>query len=280
MKRAKVVMRPSIHIKSPYVADIDIDGQQSLAHTASLGCNGHIDAGAIVYVFDTMSQNKCRYRVCMAELLDVSEKKDLKNAVLVGTHPKYAEDMAEQMLLRNDIDILRNVRSYIREFTICLPAYSLDSRFDFSGIDENGTPFLMEIKTVPLADYEDIPAKERKKKVEANAYADIDYREKIAYFPDGYRKKKSDPVSPRALKHVRELHRIRNMSTTRCILCFVIQRDDVVAFTPSVVDPEYREAVAQAIDGGVEVIAIAVKWTVSDDGIGEARFVKRVPVKM
>lgn len=281
--KTRVEKRPSLHIKSPYVADITIDGSEQFAHTASLGCNGYNDTGATVYVLDTQKpENKCRYRICITEL---SSKKKGANpeteSVLVGTHPKYAEDMAEQMLLQNKLSILCNVRSYIREFTICLPEHGLDSRFDFSGIDENGTPFLMEIKTVPLADYEDIPAKERAKKIKENphVYDHIPFDEKVAYFPDGYRKSLNDPVSPRALKHVKELLQIKQMSRTRCILCFIIQRDDVSSFSPSVVDPEYRQAVFDAIAGGVEVVAAVVRWEVNASGYARAMFMKTVPIK-
>jgi hypothetical protein len=42
---------------------------------------------------------------------------------------------------------------------------------------------------------------ERKK---AN-FEDRDFNSKVAYFPDGYRKKAKDTISPRALKHILEL---------------------------------------------------------------------------
>lgn len=273
--KTRIEKRPSLHIKSPYVADINVDGTTELAHTAALGCSGYNETGCTVYVLDTKNtENKCRFRICLSELISGDNK------VLVGTHPKYAEEMAEQLLLQNKLDILPNVRSYIREFTICLPEYGLDSRFDFSGMDQTGTPFLMEIKTVPLADYEDIPSKERKQKLRENpdVYAHIPFNEKVAYFPDGYRKHMNDPISPRALKHVRELLKIKQMSRTRCILCFIIQRDDVVAFSPSVIDPEYRQAVMDAIAGGVEVVAIVVKWEVNVHGYARAMYMKTVPI--
>jgi DNA-binding sugar fermentation-stimulating protein len=124
----------------------------------------------------------------------------------------------------------------------------------------------MEVKNVPLADYEDISAKDRKKM----CYDDREIDSKIAYFPDGYRKKSTDTVSPRALKHIRELTLIKKESITRCIMCYVIQRTDVDRFQPSIIDPEYRQAVKEAIEAGVEIITLVVKWTRD----GEAYFVK------
>ena len=94
-----------------------------------------------------------------------------------------------------------------------------------------------------------------------------DFNSKVAYFPDGYRKKRTDPVSPRALKHVRELMLIKKESKTRCIMCFVIQRTDVTSFTASVIDEQYRQAVKEAINAGVEIITMVVKWT--REGIAE-----------
>jgi DNA-binding sugar fermentation-stimulating protein len=163
------------------------------------------------------------------------------------------------------LSILKNVKAYRRE-TVIFVEDKVDSRFDFSGVDENGLPFIMEVKNVPLADYEDISAKDRKNK----CYDDLTYNEKIAYFPDGYRKKSADTVSPRALKHIKELTLIKKESKTRCIMCYVIQRTDVNRFQPSVLDPQYREAVKLAVEAGVEIIRLVVQWTKQ----GEAYFVR------
>jgi DNA-binding sugar fermentation-stimulating protein len=77
-------------------------------------------------------------------------------------------------------------------------------------------------------------------------------------------------VSPRALKHIRELTLIKKESKTRCIMCYVIQRTDVDKFTISVIDPEYREAVKNALESGVEIITMVVEWRRN----GEAYFVR------
>ena len=123
----------------------------------------------------------------------------------------------------------------------------------------------MEIKNVPLADYEDISAKERKTK----NYLDRSYHSKVAYFPDGYRKKANEPVSPRALKHIRELTKIRQISKTRTILAFVVQRDDATSFTTSILDEQYKQAVKEALAQGVEIFVLAVQWNKD----GQAHFI-------
>jgi len=252
-----VEKRPSKFIKTPYVADVKLseDSNTVLAHTASLGCCGLADVGAHILMAPVPKSKKkddklhCEYRV----YLSVIREKDQE--MFVGIHPKLAEDLTENALKNNCLSKLQNIRRYKRE-TVIYVKDVVDSRFDFSGIDENGVPFIMEVKNVPLADYEDITAKDRKKK----CYDSCDVNSKIAYFPDGYRKKSTEPVSPRALKHIRELTMIKKMSSTRCIMCFVIQRCDTISFQPSFIDPEYREAFKNAMDNGVEIITMVIHW--------------------
>jgi len=257
-----IVKRPSKLIKSPYVADANINNKEFLAHTAALGCCGLCETGSTI-LFAPM-KNKDDFTKCIysAQLAVINEK---NTEIIIGIHPKLAEQLAEKCLTNNYLSILKNVQAYKRE-TVIFVENKVDSRFDFSGIDENGVPFIMEVKNVPLADYEDISAKDRKGK----CYDDRPYNTKIAYFPDGYRKKSADPVSPRALKHIKELTLIKKESKTRCIMCYVIQRTDINSFQPSIIDTQYREAVKLAVDAGVEIIRLVVEWNKQ----GEAYFVK------
>ena len=271
LSEGSVVKRPSKFIKSPYVADILMSDslETILGHTASLGCCGLADAGATILMSPTPSnKNKkkkvddklhCEYRVYLSVLLERGQE------IVVGIHPKLAENLAEAALKGNLLSKLQNIKRYRREAAIYVEG-KVDSRFDFAGIDCNDIPFIMEVKNVPLADYEDITAKDRKGK----CYDDKPVGSKVAYFPDGYRKKTADPVSPRALKHIRELTLIKRESKTRCIMCYVIQRTDVDRFQPSIIDLEYREAVKNAIDAGVEIITLLIRWTKE----GEAYFVR------
>lgn len=266
-----VVKRPSKFIKSPYVADILLSNSEKtiLGHTASLGCCGLADTGATIMMTPSNNNKKkkekeddklhCEYRVYLSVILERNME------IVVGIHPKLAEELVESALKSNLLSRLQNIKRYKREVAIYAEG-KVDSRFDFAGVDCNDIPFIMEVKNVPLADYEDITAKDRKKM----SYDDRDISSKVAYFPDGYRKKSTDPVSPRALKHIRELTLIKSESKTRCIMCYVIQRTDVDRFQPSILDPEYREAVKKSIEAGVEIITLVVKWTRD----GEAHFVR------
>jgi DNA-binding sugar fermentation-stimulating protein len=261
-----IIKRPSKQIKTPYVADIlPINAtNEILCHTAALGCCGLADVGSSILMspIPKTSKNnkiKCEYRVYLSIF------KEREQEIIIGIHPKLAENLTELALKNNSLHILQNVKRYKRETAIYVEG-KVDSRFDFSGVDEKGIPFIMEVKNVPLADYEDITAKERKHK----CYEDRKQNSKIAYFPDGYRKKCTDTVSPRALKHIKELTLIKRESKTRCIMCYVIQRSDVSSFQPSLIDPEYRQAVKEAVNYGVEIITMVIHWTKE----GEAYFIR------
>ena len=92
-------------------------------------------------------------------------------------------------------------------------------------------------------------------------FSDKKNNEKIAYFPDGYRKKNKDTVSPRALKHIQELEELKKTNPEyRCILIFVIQRNDIIHFQASNLDPLYKNALQTAYKNGVEVIPIQIHW--------------------
>ena len=103
----------------------------------------------------------------------------------------------------------------------------------------------------------------------SNLFKDKKAHEKIAYFPDGYRKKKGDIVSERALKHINELAEVTYSKIIRPIICFVIQRTDVSSFQASNLDPTYKKAFDDAIEKGVEVIVLVVSWNIN----GEAKFI-------
>lgn len=262
-----IVKRPSKYIKTPYVADVLINSSEEiLAHSASLGCCGLADIKSTVLMTlsntkkKTKQTNKANMNCSHTIYLSIVEKNQI-----IGINPKLAEKLVESALTKNCLSKLKNIKRYRRETTIHVKN-KINSRFDFTGIDENGIPFIMEVKNVPLADYEDVTKKDRSK-IDFTNYS---FDSKVAYFPDGYRKKSLDTVSPRALKHIKELTTICVEAKIRCIMCYVIQRTDVNRFQPSIIDPEYREAVKNAIDSGVEIITLVVSWNRE----GEAYFIR------
>ena len=258
---AKIIKRPSAQCKTPYVADIIYKNNDetinTLAHTPALGCCGLTDKDSEVLI-----SRKKNPKVC-SHCVEISIMYEKGNKILIGCNPKMAENLVEECIKKNVITSLSHVKSYKREQKF------MNSRFDFCGVDSNGCDFILEVKNVPLANYEDVTEKELKKM----DFTDRCYDSKVAYFPDGYRKKKSDVVSPRALKHIQELEKIKieKKHEIRCILCFVIQRNDISSFQASNLDPTYKEALKSAYNNGVEVLPIIIEWTKK----GEAYFIDK-----
>lgn len=251
-----IVKRPSATCKTPYVADITIDTMDTLAHTPALGCCGLSDKGSIVIVTKLEAgKTKCSHRVELAKL------ETRGHTIYVGINPKLAETLIHRSLQANVLSFVKGHTETKREVK------HLNSRFDFAGKDASGRPFVLEVKNVPLADYVDVPKKERKQ----YAYVDDtkEWNEKIAYFPDGYRKNSTEVVSPRALKHIEELATMVEKGY-RAILCFVVQRTDVAHFQPSNIDLTYKRAVQEAYQKGVEIRAVQFAW----DATGKCEFVR------
>ena len=258
-----VIKRPSKYIKTPYVADIEVNINDSnftediLGHTPSLGCCGLVDTGATVLLTESCSdKSKCSHTVQLSSITNSNNSNNTTSKpLIIGVNPKLAEILAESALKNNCLSKLLNIKSYKKETTVYIEG-KVDSRFDFSGIDEHGIPFLMEVKTVPLSS----PTKQ------TNG---------ISYFPDGFRKKVTDTVSPRALKHIQELTLIKRETKVRCLMCYVIQRSDTHMFMPSPADPAYKKAFYEAMEAGVEIITLQVDWQLEKDlALANAYFVR------
>jgi len=202
------------------VADVLLDGSEIIAHAPSLGflC----EKGSVIYM--TLSATNFMYA-----------HNSFRKTIL-GIHPKSAEKIVEFALKNNLIDSLKNLKELQREKKM------LNSRFDFMGIDEQGHPFILEVKSVPLCD------------------------NNIAYFPGSH--KKNACISPRALKHIQELQHIKE--NYRTLLCFVVQRQDATTFRINDKDTIYNEAVKEAMLKGVECIVLQVVW--NEDG--QCTFIK------
>jgi DNA-binding sugar fermentation-stimulating protein len=238
--KAKVLARPSKKVKSPYLADIDINGIEYLCHSAPLGCSGHIVEGSTVWVLEKSESNaKSTHEIYLIE----------EDGVMIGCHPLVANRIAHK-LLKNSL-VVPNTKDIISEYSIN------DCRFDFIASSDSRMT-VIEVKSVPIADYFDGTSKE----VQAYLKEFPDSKEKIAIFPyctiSGKRKQSEVPLSERALKHVTELTILS--STFKCVLLFIIQRTDISKFCVTKLDPIYKDACKKALDTGVIIKAISVKW--------------------
>jgi sugar fermentation stimulation protein A len=245
-----ILSRPSKTCKSPYVADVLLDnGEQVIAHAPSLGCCGYADKNQKVLLIKHINPKVCTH------VIHFEKRYEKNESYLIGIHPKISEKLVKECLTLGCIDTLEQLQDIKSEQCF------LNSRFDFVCKDKNGIKTIIEVKNVPCGDYEDILQKDRKNK----DYTNRDINSKIAYFPDGYRKKKEDTISPRALKHIQELEHLKINNDIRCIIIFVVQRKDCNVFQGSNVDPIYKTALNKAYTNGVEIIPIKMEW--NDQGI-------------
>ena len=165
-----------------------------------------------------------------------------------------------------------------------------DSRVDLCVTHKDGTRTWVEVKNVPLSHYRnDVKgcADYRAAATQAPP-AGLTAREKIALFPDGYRKKKEDAVSPRATKHLDNLATLfrggdgRTSSnpgsaqqSDRAYCVFLCQRTDAVRFEPAALDAVYTTAFKSAVAAGVEVRCYVAGWK---EGFVAATFYTELPV--
>jgi len=238
---ALVINRPSKINKSPYVADVKIiDGpdeyeqDEVIVHSPSLGCHGLIARGKHV-IMSRIDNPKgvCKYSI----LCHLDER-----GTIIGTHPLYGNRLWRKTL---DMKIVRefadltNIRN-----EISVEGYH--SRFDFGGT-RGDKDVIMEVKSAPLA------SRDLFKTTKYNCVVSKDRDESlISFFPDGYRKKKGDVVSPRALKQLKELINLTEKGK-ECWVVYIINRNDTGDFTINPHDPIYKKCCEESIEKGMNV---------------------------
>ena len=249
--KAIVVNRPSKIIKSPYLADIklfnennEIIDENHIAHSPALGCCGLIVKDTIVYLVKSDNENrKSKYTIYNVEIKNPN--------IIIGVNPNIANNIFQNIIEKNllEFDFLNNKSIIKREKKI------FDSRIDFL-LEFEDKKIYIEIKNVPLADFVDVDKKERKN------YKNEDYNEyeKISIFPDGYRKKTTDLISPRAYKHLDDLIKINELENHYSYIIYIIQRHDIKFFKPTIIDEQYNKKFYEAKEKNVKIIPIVVKW--------------------
>ena len=242
-----VIKRPSASVKSPYMADVEIDNESNinkiLAHTPSLGCNGYVDKGQPVLLLPKLGgKTKSSHSVEFAY--------EKNTNTLIGTNPNIANNIVYNLLINNLFDNYKNYeqKNVLREKT------KGNSRFDVYIKDNENVEHFIEIKTAPVKDNE----------------------KNCAIFPKGYRKKKTETFSPRAIKHLNELSFLSKENNTKCYLIFVVPRNDVDYFTPCKEDPLYCSAFENATRAGVKMISFT---TTLSENKKDIIFGKFIPVK-
>jgi DNA-binding sugar fermentation-stimulating protein len=252
--RATVVRRPSQYNKSPYLADILIDGQQepSVAHTPALGCNGYVAPGQVVWAMPAAnSKTISKYTIYHAE----------QDNEIICIHPQVANSVARALL--ESWLVVPGLRKIKSEVTVG------DSRFDFGALARDSSTkekqkVYIEVKSAPIADIVD--ALPRSRDLEIKKLGNGQHP-KTAIFPHGNNPKEG-LLSPRALKHIEHLNGLS--AEARCVMLYLTMRTDVNRLTISTRDKVYREAVARAAVAGVQIEAWTVKWIGRHAYLGES----------
>ena len=261
-----IINRPSKEVKSPYLADVKFDGDNKIymVHSPALGLCGYITTGSIVACSKKLEcKNVERKSNHTIELVKTTN--DDNKQLWIGANPCLSNKLFEEMAKKGIINFIDKIDFLKREYTYS--SENFKSRFDFY-IESNKKKYIIEIKNVPIVDYplNKMP-KFRKFPVR------IDKRRAI--FPDGYQAKKGECVSPRALKHLRELIEIKKTKKDLIpALVFVVQREDCYGFSPNFEkDPIYSEELKRAYKEGVIIKAYLMKM-----GLKDIKFIKEIPV--
>jgi DNA-binding sugar fermentation-stimulating protein len=237
--KGTIVKRPSKINKSPYVADVLVNGEEFLAHSPSLGLSGLIAPNVEVLLLKKSESCKTQYSI---EYVFVTEQpKSLVINTRVGSNPNLSNKLVYNMIKSNS---LPGFPVLDMENTLVKPEHKLgNSRIDIFVNCTNGKKYYLEIKTVPIGFYNN---HENRKECMV-CQEGQNYNDKVAIFPDGYRKSKNEPMSPRALKHIDELVTIREKEpNTEIYMVYVVPRMDCKYFSPSKLDTFYNEKLTDA----------------------------------
>lgn len=222
LQKVLVVKRPSATIKSPYVADVQLeDGTIALCHTPGLSCSGLVVPGRTIYVSQSSKGSKTAYTA------QISDNTDSEGKYYVGIHPMISQKVASKLLHNISEDAFWKTEVKL----------SKETRLDFVGTLSSGKKIYVEVKNAMISFCEELRLRRR------------------AIFPDGYRKSKDATISPRAVKHAETLTELmKDENTHSAYLLFIVPRSDCcdgLELNPT--DPTYCNAVRNALNAGVQV---------------------------
>ncbi|MEQ9519053.1 MAG: DNA/RNA nuclease SfsA [Parvibaculum sp.] len=207
-----------------FLADIRFDdGREITAHCANPGSMmGLAEPGSRIHL--SKSDNPKRKLAWSWELIEVASPLG-GTPTLVGVNTARPNQIVEEAILSAKIPELTGYATLRREVK-----YGENSRIDILLEDPGRPPAYVEIKSVTLSR-------------EAG----------IAAFPDA--------KTARGAKHMAELAAMVRAGH-RAIVFFLVQRDDCTEVRPATdIDPHYAQALADAIDAGVEPLCYSCKLT-------------------
>jgi len=293
---AKLLSRPSKkYPTSGGLSDIKIikDNREMVAHTPSYDCDGLAESGLDIYVapcppddddgeiLSAMNGDTFTHTIFLSVFREINTNKtgpkpvkykknnvptipapsadddsetddDDDNEQFIAINPKIAIEVMESAIEKHLMALLPPVKQFKRNIEIKLEG-KVDSTFSFVGFCENNVPFIMEVNNVPFAEY---THGTRKKKEDGKSH----FNSKTSYFPG-----KNCKNTAEMIKKINDLTTIKKESITRCLLGYVIERTDIDRFEFSAYNDEYRAAVRNAVENGVDIVPLVVCWT--KDGV-------------
>eukprot|EP01026_Neomeris_dumetosa_P059857 TRINITY_DN56091_c0_g2_i1.p1 TRINITY_DN56091_c0_g2~~TRINITY_DN56091_c0_g2_i1.p1 ORF type:complete len:353 (+),score=29.80 TRINITY_DN56091_c0_g2_i1:1-1059(+) len=270
--KGKVIKRPSAQIRTPYVADVQIDNKEIvMAHTPALDCAGMIVPDATVYMTQNQVEGKkSSQKTSHSVKLGLEKRENGMPSVLVGAHPSLAEKIVQQALEKRLLKDLGQYHLIEQEKTF------KNMRVDFvltQNTEQTPQNILLEVKNVVCADYPEGQVPEGRSKVGVYTSNKQPYK-RTAIFPHGVKKAGIKVVSDRAIK---QLHTLVQMQQEgyKCSVLFIVNRDDCEAFRPChEADMLFAQMLLRASEQGIIVLAHSVAWSL--DGVG--RWAKPLPV--
>lgn len=266
---ATIIRRPSKQNKSPYVADINVDGRETLCHVPAQNCAGKCCSGAKALVRVATKANgkpvganaiggkfkmlKCEYIMQLIWF----------NDTWTCAHPTLGEKLAYELIIQNKIPELRPIKSFQKEVS---KYYNTDMRIDIVATHDDDSKTMIEVKTPIDADTE---LDDKMKKI-----TKFDKENTCSIFPLGKRNQigpnKKKVVSARAIRHIHELSQVakskkNDSNAPSAVVLFIVARADVKNFYINHWGcPILAEYVEQAKKDGVTFIARQIGW--NDDG--------------
>ena len=255
----KVLNRPSLINKSPYLADVLINNKKFIAHSPSLGLSGLIKPGSFVILEKNENENQIsEYRIVSVKIKEFETKNKF---IYVGANPVLVNQLFRTCIEKNLIKFPK-----IKNFNCEVQFYG--SRIDFKLIDVNNVTHVIECKYAPTVDYH--PDHKPHNKVSIGNK--IHYK-RAAIFPDGWQYKKGSVVSERAVKHVKSLIE-GTKNKIKCYNFYFCLRNDVEYFRANYEkDITFSNLLKKANDLGVIIKAFKLNYSKNN-----IKFVKEIPV--
>ena len=255
----KVLNRPAKKNKSPYLADVLIEGKKYMAHSPSLGLSGLIKNGSIVI----LEKNENEKQVSKYKIVSVKIKEfETGNKFLyVGANPVLVNKMFRTCIEKGFIKFPKII--YFK----CEVLFN-GSRIDFKLTDENDITHVIECKYAPTVDYHPDHAPHKNVSI-----GDRDNYKRAAIFPDGWQYKKGAVVSERAIKHLSSLMK-GVKKNVKCYNFYFCLRKDVTYFRPNYEkDKIFSKVIKKAKEKGVIIKAFKLNYSKNN-----IKFVEEIPV--